>query len=381
MKVQEIDIFRVALPFDAGRKPAAGIGEGGGDAFNAASRSLARMESLMVRLTTDTGVQGWGEGFGHLINPVTFAALAGSVGRFFLGTDVTGQPESFSGRMRQAHRAFHAFGATGPVMYALSALDTALWDICAKAAGVPLRRLLGAGRDAVPCYASLVCYDNDPAEVARQAVRAADLGFRKIKLHETVPAAVLAARDALGDGVELMVDVNCPWSRRQAQEAVRRMAGARLGWVEEPIWPPADLAGLAQLRRLGVPVAAGENAAGVQGFEQHFQAGALDVAQPSVAKIGGVSGMIEVVRLAREHGVKVVPHCFYYGPGLSAAAQIVASLSDDVFLEVPFLQWARPLHAQQQPVPVLSLPDAPGIGFEPDMRVLESHLLDRANLA
>nr|WP_284700942.1 mandelate racemase/muconate lactonizing enzyme family protein [Robbsia betulipollinis] len=365
------------------------------DAYNAASRSLLRMETLLVRLTTDDGATGWGEAFGHLVNPVTFAALAGPVGRFFIGAEVGPDPSRFAATMQAAHQAFHAFGRTGPVLYALSAIDTALWDLCAQAAQLPLHRLLGATRDTVEVYASLVSYDNDPEEVAYQVGRAHAAGFRAMKLHETTRTAVAAARAALPADVALMVDVNCPWPAAQAAREVAGFAGLSLGWVEEPVWPPDDLDALARLRARGgpsdgadgapagssrVPIAAGENASGVYGFLQHFQRGAIDIAQPSVAKIGGVTGMREVIRLAGAHGVRVVPHCFYYGAGLLATAHLVAALPDDVALELPWLQWPEVLHAPQACGPTLTLPDVPGLGFAPDAGVLARHTLDSASI-
>ena len=387
MRISQIDILRVGLPFDAGRLSRADTSQAETsavddktDAFNAASRHLQRMETLLVRVSTDDGHVGWGEGFGHLINPVTFAALAGPVGRYFLHAEVTADPASFSGTMLAAHQAFHAFGRTGPVLFALSAIDTALWDLCAQAAGVPLHRLLGAERDAVSVYASLVSYDNDPAEVAYQVKRAQAAGFKKMKLHETTRAAIAAAREALPSDVALMVDVNCPWTLEEAQREVSGLRELSLGWVEEPIWPPDDVNGLAALRASGVPLSAGENASGVQGFRSLFEAGAVDIAQPSVAKIGGISGMLDVIRLASTFDVAVVPHCFYYGAGLLATANLVATLPQSVSLEIPWLQWPEPLHAAQNTGATLQLDTGPGLNFRPDDRVIERYLIDKASL-
>lgn len=368
------------MPFDAARREKADAVAATGDAFNAASRSLQKMETLLVRLTSDEGTVGWGEAFGHLINPVTFAALAGPVGKFFIGAEVTADPASFAHKMTAAHQAFHAFGRTGPVLYALSAIDIALWDLCAQAAGQPLHRLLGATRDTIDVYASLVSYDNDPDELAYQVKRTYDVGFRRMKLHETAPGAIAAARRALPPDAALMVDVNCPWSREEAAKQVAELKGLSLGWVEEPIWPPDDLDGLAALRALGVPLAAGENASGVQGFAEHFKRGAIDVAQPSITKIGGVSGMLEVIRLAKAQGVAVVPHCFYYGAGMMAAAHVVATLPDDVALEVPWLQWSETLCPQQAFGPSLHLSGEAGLGYHPDASVLGRHTITSASI-
>ncbi|WP_429552789.1 mandelate racemase/muconate lactonizing enzyme family protein [Paraburkholderia sp. MM5477-R1] len=355
--------------------------DGPADAYNAASRTLQKMETLLVKVIADDGSVGWGEAFGHLCNPATFAALAGPVARFFIGAEIGGNPDSFAGRVEAAHQAFHAFGRTGPMLYALSAIDIAMWDLCAQAAGKPLHRLLGAMRDTVDVYASLVCYDNDPEEVALQVRRAHQAGFRAMKLHETQRAAIEAARGALPDEVALMVDVNCPWSVEEAKKRVSALKATGLGWIEEPVWPPDDAAGLAQVRSAGVPIAAGENASGVAGFRQYFEHRAIDIAQPSVAKIGGISGMRDVIRLAADNGVRVIPHCFYYGAGLLATAHIVATLPGDVALEVPWLQWSTRLYPQHDFGPSFTLPAVPGLGFQPDTDVLNRHAVDTATVA
>ncbi len=375
--VRAVEVLRIALPFDAGRRPDKAAAAAGEVAYNAASPALSRMEALLVKVTTDDGRTGWGEGFGHAVNPVTFAALTGLVGPFFLGA--AADPAATGER---AARALHAFGRTGPVAYALSAMDIALWDLAAQRAGRPLRHLLAEGaRDRIEAYASLPSHGNDPAEVAHQVRRAhEEHGFTAVKLHETEYTAIAAARAALPAGAALMVDVNCPWPYEEARRRIERLRELDLAWIEEPLWPPDDLAALARLRACGVPVAAGENASGPAAFAQHFAAGAVDVAQPSVAKIGGVSGALEVVAAAAGHGVRVVPHCFYYGPGLLAAAQLVAALPEGTPLEVPFLRWPRPLHPAQCPVPVLDLPAEPGLGFAPDPRVVEEHLVERVVL-
>ncbi|AFC86288.1 enolase superfamily enzyme related to L-alanine-DL-glutamate epimerase [Frateuria aurantia DSM 6220] len=349
-------------------------------AYNAASPQLKRMETLLVRLTTDEGLQGWGEAFGHLVNPASQAALGGLVGQLFLGARVGADPASFAASRLAAEQALHAFGRTGPVVYALSAIDTALWDLSAQIAGQPLYRHLGGRRDRIEAYASLVSYGNRPAEVARQVQRAQAAGYRRIKLHETEYPAISAARQALPADIGLMVDVNCPWNLAEAETRIRGCRDLQLGWIEEPLWPPDDIDGLASLRRRGTPIAAGENVSGVEAFRQHFQQGAIDVAQPSVAKIGGISAMREVFAMAARHGVQVMPHCFYYGAGMLATAHLAASLPAPAALEVPFLQWPRPLYPDFPREAEIRLPDQPGLGWVPDPGVLNDYRIDGCSL-
>lgn len=376
MIIRSIEIIRISIPFTAGsvQRHNHGLAKDD-DAFNAASPSHRRMESLMLKVTTDTGLAGWGEAFGHGSNPVTFKALSAVVGPMFIGTRL----EDHKQTMERVRRAVHGFGSTGAMLYALSGIDIALWDLAAQTAGVPLYQLLGGTPRTLELYASLVSYGNDPDEVRRQVSRARELGFRKIKLHETHIDAIAAAREALPVAAgELMVDVNCPWSVGQASEIARHLTALELTWLEEPVWPPDDVAGLARVRRIGVPLSAGENAAGVQGIKALLEHQAIDIVQPSVAKIGGIGAMLQVFALAAEHGVKVVPHCFYFGPGLLAVAHLCTLLPADVAVEVPFIEFERLLYPALAFKPRMDLPSVAGLGFAPDLQVIDDYCIERA---
>ena len=143
--------------------------------------------------------------------------------------------------------------------------------------------------------------------MARNTAEARARGYRHIKLHELTREAVLAAKAAAPDAA-VMLDVNCAWTPPVARGKAAAMAGEGLLWLEEPVWPPEDTAGLASLRRYGIPLSAGENTAGLLGFRALIEAGAIDVAQRSVTKVGGVGEMKRVIALAQAHGVEVVPH-------------------------------------------------------------------------
>ena len=143
-----------------------------------------------------------------------------------------------------------------------------------------------------------------------------------------------AAREGAGADIALMNDVNCPWSVAQALEMERAFRPSNLYWLEEPVWPPEDHDGLARVRRSGATrIAAGENAAGLHDFVDQFQKGSIDIAQPSVTKIGGITEMRKIIAAAEAHSVELVPHCAYFGPGNLASIHIVASLATDTLLE------------------------------------------------
>ncbi len=334
-----------------------------GPRHNVAGKDWTTLDILLVRVDTDQGLTGWGEAFGHGSIPATRAALRSLVAPFMLGRDAA----DIAGTMRAAQQAMHLYGRGGPVTYALSGVDIALWDLAGKCAGLPLHRLLGAAAAAVPAYASLLRYA-DPAIVARNAAAAVAAGYPAIKLHEITVPALQAARAAVGSDILLMNDTNCPWPPAEARAMARAFRPLGLHWLEEPVWPPEDYAGLAAVRAEGVPIAAGENMAGPADFLHAFQAGALDIAQPSVTKIGGVSEMRRVIALGETHGVRVVPHCAYFGPGFLASLHIAAAMPDRPPLERLFIDLeASPFAPYTEATSgMLQVPQGPGLGCDPD---------------
>jgi D-galactarolactone cycloisomerase len=172
-----------------------------------------------------------------------------------------------------------------------------------------------------------------------------------------------------------MVDTNCPWSVGEALEMARRFAPYDLHWLEEPVFPPDDHAGLAALRAAGMPIAAGENASSLGDFKKMFDARAVDFAQPSVTKIGGVSEMMKVIALAEAYGVTMVPHCAYFGAGFLASLHIAATLTHAVpferlYLDLdasPYAKWTEASDGR------MTVPQGPGLGCDPDQGVIAKY--------
>jgi L-alanine-DL-glutamate epimerase-like enolase superfamily enzyme len=335
-----------------------------------AGRPRTSIDMLLVRVDTDAGVTGWGEAFGHRIFPATRAAIDTLLGPMCVGRD----PAHILAIHDDLQRVLHGVGRNGPTVYALSGLDIALWDIAGKMAGLPLYRLLGGSpRADLPAYASLLRYGSAQA-VADHTAQALARGYRHIKLHEITVPEVKAARDVAGPGVPIMLDTNCPWTVVEAIAMARRLAPLDLHWLEEPVWPPENLAGLAEVRaRGGLPTAAGENYGTAWEFRRALEAGAIDYAQPSVTKIGGVTEMRKVMTLAETFGVPVVPHSAYFGPGLLASIHCIAAMAGEGLVERFYCDFAETplgdaIHPEDGRIPV---PQGPGLGVDPDARLLE----------
>lgn len=367
MKIARIETLRVSIPF-SNDGPRVGLRP------SLDSKPWTHMECLIARVETDDGAIGWGEGFGHFVNPGTQEILNALVGPWFLGKD----PRDIVALMDEAQRAFHGFGRNGPVLYALSAIDIALWDLAAQRAGQPLYRLLGGQGGRLDMYASLTRYRGDPEALRRNCVRARQLGYRMIKLHETTIPAFLVAREAVDAETRIMLDVNCPWSVAEARAVARAIRDRNFHWLEEPVWPPEDYAGLAEVRREGVAIACGENVGTLHDFRRLFEHRAVDVVQPSVAKVGGITAFTRIAALAQAFSVRLIPHCFYWGPGYLATAHLAASLPDRPPVETPFIGLEKSPHPLFNPErSTLELPDTPGLGFAPDSAVLDAYRVAR----
>ena len=358
MAIRYVTAHALSLPYDmGGPKPI----------FAGQERM---MELLLIRVETSDGLVGWGESFGFAIWPSTLEALERLVAPLAIGQDEA----KIANLHEELTRKLHPLGRAGPVTYAISGLDTALWDIAGQRRGQPLVQMLGgAKRNNVKAYASLLRY-NHPDLVAKQAAKAVHEGFRAIKIHEVTWESIAATREAIGPEVLLMVDANCPWNEREANAMCDKLQALNLHWLEEPLWPPEDHAGLARSQRQGgIPTAAGENALGLMDFKSLIDSQAVSFAQPSVTKIGGITEFLKVAELILRSAVHLAPHTPYMGPGLMATAHILASLDQEVLLEYTFCDMPQnPLgEAVLTQDGYLKVPTAPGLGIEINERLVQ----------
>jgi L-alanine-DL-glutamate epimerase-like enolase superfamily enzyme len=237
--------------------------------------------------------------------------------------------------------------------------------------------LLGERKRArIPAYASLLRIGT-PDLVAQECTAARRRGYPAIKLHETTVPAVLAARGAIGAGVPLMVDLNCPMNEAAAVAFAQACRPAAPLFLEEPVWPPEDFAALAKVRaKGGIDIAAGENACTSHQFRQMMTASAVSHAQPSVTKVGGITEYLEVAALADEMGVKLAPHSPYFGPGFLATLQLMSLRDDGSFVEAFYMTRSACLWRGRVDVDVngtVAVPEGPGLGYEPDREVMERY--------
>jgi len=174
-----------------------------------------------------------------------------------------------------------------------------------------------------------------------------------------------------------MVDTNCPWTKDEARQMLNNWEEFSLYWVEEPINPPEDFESLSNLRSdTLVPIAAGENACTSFEFKKMFEAEAVDYAQPSVTKVGGITEFKKINFLADTYGVQVMPHSPYFGPGFLATLHLAQSMPNQGLLERFFIDFEAYLYPTEIFTPkdgFFETPNNIGLGFDPDINVIKDY--------
>lgn len=360
MIITAVEAVPLAIPFRYGA-----------EGWKLGSGGWRALDFCLVRVETDAGVVGWGEAFSYSCRRAVAAAVRDMIAPIAVGREVS----ELAAIHAEIQKRLHIFGRFGITAFALSGLDIALWDLAAKNAGKPLHALLGgARRERIACYASLLRYA-DTKLLSQYCGKALDDGFRAIKLHEVDEKVIAAApRDAA-----LLLDVNCEWSVSEAIAVGKRLAPLGLDWFEEPVFPPEDGAGLRAVgEACGIPIAAGENCCFATQFAALFDAGAVQYAQPSVTKVGGITEFRKVAQLAAARGVKLAPHSPYFGPGALATLHLLAALTDSARFEYFYL-WPDAWLYGERLAPLrgeLRVPSAPGLGADPDPEVLRRFRAD-----
>jgi L-alanine-DL-glutamate epimerase-like enolase superfamily enzyme len=264
--------------------------------------------TLVIVKATSAGAQGIGYTYG---SAAVATVIEDTLRDAVVGIDAMDVPRAFDA----ISRAVRNLGRPGIASHALSAVDTALWDLKARLLNVPLTALLGRARDEVPVYASGGFTSYTETELMAQLAGWAGAGIRRMKMKiGRDPAADLtrvhAARLAIGSDAELFVDANGAYDRKQALLQAESFASDGVCWFEEPV-SSDDLAGLRLLRDrapAGMAIAAGEYGYDLTYFRRMLDAGAVDVLQADATRCGGITGFLRVEALCEAFGVPLSAH-------------------------------------------------------------------------
>lgn len=374
LRLDRIEVFLFRAPADPPVQTSFGI--------------MHERPALLIRAIADDGASGWGEVWCNF--PNGGAEHRAHLARSYLPALACGrhwpQPQACLDELsRRLEVLALQCGEPGPLAQIVAGLDIAIWDLLARRRGLPLWQLLAPELQRpgpVAVYASGL----NPTDPQRLAAQRQAEGYRAFKLKVGFGAArddanLGAMRAAIGPRALLMVDANQAWSLDEAVAAGNRMARHELAWLEEPIRADAPLAhwaGLSQAQPLRL--AGGENLAGLDRFDAFAAADGVSVIQPDIGKWGGLSGCLQVARMAQRHGKCFCPHWLGAGIGLAASLHLKAAVGGPGMVEVdanpnPLRDMlARPPFVLE--AGAVRLDDTAGLGVEPDLRAARRFLVN-----
>jgi L-rhamnonate dehydratase len=341
---------------------------------------------LVIRVHTDAGLTGIGEVSSQsYVCKAIFEAPRSAERRQGLANILRGQdPLDVEGLWRLMYHQTSRYGMRGAVIHAISGADLALWDLRGKALGKPVHELLGAThRKTVRAYASYL-FGSTPQATAALGREALDLGLTAMKVGwgpfgadlVNDVAQVEAARRAIGDRCDLMVDAGQKLNVESSLERAKLLAPLRVAWLEEPLMPDDRDGYSALCPRSPVPIAGGELDVTPRGFADLIATG-MQVIQPDVAICGGLTVAREASRLAEAAGRRCVPHCFSTGINLAASLHWMASCAQGDLIEY-CLRPSPLMRSLVRNLPPLidgrvPVPEGPGLGIELDEAIIDQY--------
>ncbi|MDW3652546.1 MAG: mandelate racemase/muconate lactonizing enzyme family protein [Bacteroidia bacterium] len=355
-----------------------------GKSFSFSQWEYSERRICIVKITTDEGLVGWGEGYGPAD---VLAAGIKLLCPLLMGKDPLEQETLWF----EMYRKTLDFARRGVLVASISALDIALWDLKGKALNLPVCKLLGGQfRDKIMPYATGLYFTespNLPAELADEARSYVKEGFKAIKMKVGLSVKadlrhVQMVREAIGNEIMLMVDSNHAYSLREAAELARLIEPYNIGWFEEPV-SPEFYHHYKELRsKTSIPIAGGECEYLRYGFQKLLQNDSVDILQVDICGAGGLTEAKRIAALASTYGVEIIPHTWGSGIAFHTALHFIANLepipgrliNPDFFIEYDRTengireQLTHP--AIQMEGGMISVPQKPGLGIEVDEDII-----------
>jgi L-alanine-DL-glutamate epimerase-like enolase superfamily enzyme len=358
---------------------------------------IASFDSALVRVETEGGLVGYGEAKAAVGSAGTNAALVTCIEReltpLIVGEDArdisrlwdvmyNGSRAHFA--LARGH-AFPVLGRRGLTVAALAGIDIALWDLLGKSLGAPVWRLLGGRRhERMPAYASggWAPAERIAAEL-RSFIERGD--FKAVKMRVGAGDGALAhsiqrvraAREGLGDAVDIMCDAHGTWTVAEARRFCREVASCNIGWLEEPV-SADDKRGQAEVRAAtDIPIASGESEFTRFDFRDLIELRAVDVLQPDLSIAGGITEALRIEALASAHQLRFAPHLWGGALTFAAGLHVAAVASSGFILE--YSLGANPMlhELALEDFPVvdghIEIPERPGLGVTIDETFVERH--------
>lgn len=321
---------------------------------------------IVTEVQTDDGGAGHGFSWTPTIGPQAIKSLLDfDIVRFIAGLEAN--PETVWDLL---WKRLHEAGGGGLTTIAMAGVDLALWDLQARRAATSVTALLGQRQDSVEVYGSGVNLHYSLDELVEQAQRWVAAGHRAVKVKVGKPdiredaERLAAVRSVLGPDRKLMIDANQRWDLPTALRALEVLGEHDLEWLEEPLRAD-DLWAYRRLRKHSpVPIALGENLHTIYRFRDFIDAEAVDIIQPNIIRVGGITPFRRIVELARTHSIRVMPHLLPELSGQLALTLAEPTLVEDVedagFGQLGILEGPSPVRISDSH---LTLTGTPGLGF------------------
>ena len=335
--------------------------------------TIDKIYPMIVQLFADDGL----DAFGLVVtfNEYQLAALKASIDE--LSPVIVGQNvHDGASNWQKMSQTIGWMGQQGYSWFALSAIDSALWCLRAKSCGLPLAKLLGGFKDKVPVYAShLLSQNSNLDKLQKDTTKLVDLGFRAMKMKMgNRPAKeelerFKAVREAAGDCVDIMIDVNWAWTVPQAIQIGRQLERHHPYWLEDPV-PTTDMYGLSQIAKaLDIRVCAGENL-NINGLNQLLEKKAADIIMLDIQFIGGITQWIKAATMAEVRNIPVVSHVCH-----DFAVHLIGAIPNGLIVE--YMPWWDIIY--QEPLQVengcIKITDKPGLGLELEPQAIKKYRL------
>lgn len=330
-------------------------------------KPLDSVQLLLADIETSQGHAGIGFSYSLRAGGPAQYAHAQEIAPLLIGED----PNDIARLWGKMAWAGASVGRCGVAAQAIAALDTALWDLKARRAGLPLSKLLGAHRNAVPCYNTSGGYLQAPIEeVIEKASQSRERGIGGIKMKIGQPdrqadlRRIAALRKQLGDQVPLMVDVNQQWDRITALRMGRELEHFALEWIEEPL-DAHDITGHAALAaQLDTPIGTGEMLTSASEALAYVDTGAVDVIMHDAPRLGGITPFLKVANAAEQRGMIMAPHFI-----MEIHLHLAATYEHQTWVE--HFEWLEPVFNERLEIRdgMMIVPDRPGLGLSLHERV------------
>jgi D-galactarolactone cycloisomerase len=324
LRITDVKAFPTSFPIPAANRVALGIG------------TAIKRDAVIVKVTTSGGLVGWGEAHHGRAHTAVAKLIETTLKTLISGSDANDVVGIWD-RMYRFQLASHGMGAGACL--AISGIDMALWDLRGKAHGLPLYRLLGGRRKAIPAYAGGVSLGYQPPEtLIEEAGKSLDKGYKAIKLRvgdsvERDIQRMQAVREAFGDGLAILTDANIGYQVEDVRRVMPAMDELGIRWLEEP-FPAQDYRSYREAKRFGrTPLAAGENHYTRYEFNRVIEDGAITILQPDLSKSGGLTECLRIAALASAWKLPVHPHSSMTGLNHAASIHFLAAIDNGGYFE------------------------------------------------